>query len=116
MGFGRTRGDDANVVASPRVHDNEHPGRRTHADRHESLLVRIGFIIRDRNGIRIVKNRNRFGHADAVFAKVDSSLARLIPLEAHSLSVRTNCAYFNLRPPEKRFGSNWLQFLTIRPP
>ena len=41
-------------------------------------------MIRDGNGVRIVENRNRFGHANTVFAKVDSRLARFIPLEAHS--------------------------------
>ena len=95
MGFGRTRRNNANVLASPRVHDNEQASERTHAERHEPLLVRIGFVIRDRDRMRVVKNRNRFGYADAVLAVINSSLARLIPLEAHSSSVRTDCAYVN---------------------
>lgn len=55
--------------------------------RDESLLVRIGFVIHNRDGVRVIKNRNRFGHADAVLAVVASGLVRLIPLEAHILSV-----------------------------
>src|SRR5574340_672742 len=62
----------------------------------------MGFIIRDRDGIRVVQNRNRFGHADAVLAKVDPGFARLVPFEAHSSSVRTNCAYVKLLPRNAR--------------
>jgi hypothetical protein len=57
MGFGRTRGYNANVVASPRVHDHEQAAHRTYADCDESFLVRIGFVIRDGDGVRIVENR-----------------------------------------------------------
>lgn len=85
MGLGRTRGYDANVVASPRVHDDKQAADRAH-----------GFIIRGRDGVGVVKDRNRFGHTDTVFAKVDSGFARVIPLKAHSSSVRTRCAYVNL--------------------
>src|SRR5690349_10300676 len=95
VGFGRTRGYDANVVASPRIHDYEQSAHRTHAHRDESLLIRIGFIIRDRDGVRVVKNWNCFGHPDAVLAEIGAGLARLIPLETHSSSVRTSCAYVN---------------------
>jgi hypothetical protein len=95
MGFGRTRGYDANVVASPRVHDHEQFAGRPNAHRDESLLIRIGLIIRDGDGVRVIENRNRFGYADAVLAEIDPSLARLIPLESYSLSVRTHCAYVN---------------------
>ncbi len=72
--------------------------RRTHAERDESLLARVGFIIRDRDGVRIVKDRNRLGHSDAVLAKVDSGFARFVPLEAHDSSVRTLCAYVKGEP------------------
>src|SRR4051812_42331122 len=93
MGLGGTRRDDANALASPRVNDNEQSAYRAHAKRDESLFIRIGFVIRDRDGISVVKNRNRFGHPDAVLAVVDSGFARVIPLKAHSFSVRTCCAY-----------------------
>lgn len=42
--------------------------------------MRIGFI-RDRDGIGVVKHRNRIGHPDTVLAKIDPGFARLIPLE-----------------------------------
>lgn len=68
---------------------------RAHTKRDESLLMWIGFIIRDRDGIWVLENRNRLGHANAMLPKVDSGLARLIPLEARSLRVHTSCAYVN---------------------
>jgi hypothetical protein len=40
-------------------------------------------------------NRNRFGHANTVFAVVDPGFARLVPFDAHASSVRTYCAYVN---------------------
>ncbi len=95
MGFRRTRGNDANVLTSPSVDDDKQSAHRSNAKRDESLLIRIGFVIRHRDRVRVVENRNRLGHADAVLAEVDSGLARLIPLEAHSSSVRTDCAYVN---------------------
>src|SRR3954464_7097526 len=84
----RTRGNDPNVVAAPSVDHHEQAAHCAHPKSHKSLLVRIGFVIRDGDGVRIVENRNRFRHADAVLAVIDSGLARLIPLEAHSSSVR----------------------------
>ena len=62
---------------------------RAHANRDESLLFRIGFVVRNRDRVRVVKNRNRFGHPDAVLAQVASGFDRLVPFEAHSSSVRT---------------------------
>src|SRR5450432_3824866 len=72
-------------------------GCGTHAESDKPLLARIGFHIRDRDRVRIVKHRKRFGHTDAVLAKVDPSLALFVPLETHNLSVRTLCAYFKGR-------------------
>jgi hypothetical protein len=71
----------------------EQTAGRTDAERHIALLIRIGFIIPDRDGVRIVKNWNRLGHPDTVLAEVDSRFALLVPLETHNLSVRTICAY-----------------------
>src|SRR5262245_22845011 len=102
MGLGRTRRDDTNVFDSPRVHDNEQPAHRAHAKRYESLLIRIGFIISNRDRIRLVKNRNRFGHADAVLAKVDPGL----PASSHSKPTPqvylpiVHTSIRALRPPE----------------
>jgi len=93
MGFSGTCGNDPDVVTTPSVDDHEQTARRTHAKRNESLLVRVGFIIRDRDGTRIVKDRNRFGQTDAVLAEVASGLTLLVPLETHAVSVRTSCTY-----------------------
>ena len=95
MGLRRARGNDANVLASPRVHNHEQSAHHTHAKRDEPLLIRIGFIIPDRDGIGIVKDGNRFGHAYAVLSKVDAGLACLVPFETHISIVRTDCAYVN---------------------
>jgi len=57
MGIGKTCRNDANVRASPRIHDHEQAAHRTYADCDESFLVRIGFVIRDGDGVRIVENR-----------------------------------------------------------
>lgn len=95
MGLGWSRRYDANVVGSPRIHDDEQSAQRSDAERDESLLFRIRVVILDRDGVGVAKDGNRFGHADAVLAKVDPGFARLIPLEAHSSSVRTSCAYVN---------------------
>ena len=84
---------------SPRhVDHHEQAARSTHADRDKSPLVQIGCIIRDRDGIGIVKDRNRLRHPDAVLAEVDADFARVIPLEAHTYSVRTFCAYVKGEP------------------
>ena len=99
MRFGGTRGDDPNVFAAPSVNDHEQTARGAHAERDKSLLIRVGFIVRDGNSVGIVKHGNRFGHADTVPAEVDSGLAFFIPLETHNLSVRTSCTYVN---PEQR--------------
>lgn len=45
MGFDRTRGNDANVLASPSVYDYEQSAHCAHSKRDESLLMWIGFII-----------------------------------------------------------------------
>jgi hypothetical protein len=65
----------------------------------KSFLAQAGFIIRDRDGVRIVKDRNCFGHPDTVLAKVDPGFALLIPFEAHNLSVRTFRAYVKRGEP-----------------
>jgi hypothetical protein len=72
-------------------------GRRTHAERYQSFLVQAGFIIRDRDGVRIVKDQNRLGHPDTVLAKVDPGFALFVPLEAHNFGVRTLRAYVKRR-------------------
>ena len=79
MGFGRTRRDNPNVLATPGLYNYEQTAHLTHADRDKSLLTRVGFLIRDRDGVRIVKNRNRFGHPHPVFAKVDPGFAFFVP-------------------------------------
>src|SRR6266545_1624392 len=93
MDFGRTCGDNPNVLATPRIDHHEQTARRTHSESDKPLLARVGVIICDGDGVRIIKDRNRFGHPYAVLANVDSSFALLIPFEAHDFSVRTFCAY-----------------------
>jgi hypothetical protein len=44
-------------------------------------------------GVGIVKDRNRFGHANAVLQEVDSGFAVFVPIETPDCSVRTICAY-----------------------
>ena len=95
MGFGRTNGNNPNALPTPCVDNREQTARRTYTQRDESPLPRIGFIIRDRDRVRIIKNRNRLGHPDTVLAEVDSSFALFVPLETHDFSVRTLCAYVN---------------------
>jgi hypothetical protein len=51
------------VIAAPRIDNYEQTARRADTKRHESPLIDVGFIIRDRDGVRIVKNRNRLGHS-----------------------------------------------------
>ena len=65
--------------------DHEQPARRTHAERDESAVIRVGFIIRDGDGVGIVKDRNRLRHADPMPSEVDSGFALFVPLEAHDL-------------------------------
>jgi hypothetical protein len=48
-----------------------------------------------------------------VFAKVGSGLARLIPLKAHTSSVRTSCAYVNPNAAGGRFGGSVPSLATI---
>ena len=64
------------VIASPRVYDHKQAHLPAHAKRHKQPLVRIGFIIRDRDGVRVVKNRHCFGAFEHFIA-------------------RTGCAYIN---------------------
>ncbi len=49
--------------------------------------------IRDRDGVWIVKNRNRFGHPDTVPTEVDSGLALFVHSNPSIFIVRTLCAY-----------------------
>ena len=72
-------------------------------------LVQAGFLVRDRDGARIVKDRNRLRHPDAMLAEVDSSFALFVLLEAHHSSVRTLCTYVKGNPLS-RFGDSakWL--------
>ena len=93
MWFGGTHGNDPDVVATPRVDDDEQTPGRAPAERNESPLTRVGFIVRNRDRVRIFKNRNRFRHADPVPSKIDSGLALFVPLKAHNVSVRTLRAY-----------------------
>ena len=91
--FGRARGNNPNVLTTPCIYNDEHAACRSHAERDESPLAGIGLLIRDRDGVGIVKNRNCLGHPDAVLAEVDPGFARFVPFEAHEYSVRTLCAY-----------------------
>jgi hypothetical protein len=52
----------------------KHPAHRTHAERDISLLIRGGFVIRDRDGVWIVKDRYRLGYADPVLRKLIPAL------------------------------------------
>ena len=70
VGFCRARGDDSNLLAAPCVDDHQQPAHCSHSKRDESLFARIGFVIDDGDGVGIIKDRNRFWHADAVFAQV----------------------------------------------
>lgn len=79
---------------TPGVDNHEQTASRAQTERDQSLFIGIGFV-RDRDRVRIVKDRNRFGHPDTVQAKVESCFARFIPFEAHLLSVRTLCTDVN---------------------
>lgn len=77
--------------ASSRIRDGEHAAHRIHAERDESLLIRIGFVIRDRDATGVVKKKS-LRPSDTELAVVDS--ARVHPTEVHSSSsVRTRWAY-----------------------
>jgi len=95
MRLGGTRGNDPDVLASPSVDNHEQTASGAHAERDKSLLFSIGFVVRDGDRVGIVQNWNRFWHPNTVPAKVNSRLARFIPLEAHDPSVRIFCAYVN---------------------
>ena len=82
---------------APGVRDDEQAARRAHTECDKSPLVRVRLIIRDGDGVRVVKHRNRFGHAHSMLAKVDSGLARLVPFKGHQFIVRTSCAYVNAK-------------------
>jgi hypothetical protein len=77
----------------PSLDNHEQTPGRTQADCHKSPFVRLRFIIRYRDGVGIVKCRNRLRHPDAVLPKIETCFALLVPLKTHAFSVRTYCAY-----------------------
>ena len=83
MGFGGTRGDHTNVLATPCLDNHGQTAGCTQSERDRSLLARVGFIIYDRHGVGIIKDWNSFGDPDAVLAKVDPGFALFVPLEGH---------------------------------
>ena len=95
MSFGGTRRDDANVLASPRVHDDEQSAHRSHAKRDESLLFRIGFFIRDRDGVGSSKTGIASGIRTPCLRKLIPALLASSHSKPTASSVRTDCAYVN---------------------
>ena len=93
MRCGGSCGYDSDVLATPSIDNHEQTACRTHAECHKSPFVRLRFIIRDSDGVGIVKRRNRLRHPDAVLPKIETGFALLVPLETHPFSVRTYCAY-----------------------
>src|ERR1022692_2734276 len=93
MRCGGSCGYDSDVLATSSIDNHEQTACRTHAECHKSPFVRLRFIIRDSDGVGIVKRRNRLRHPDAVLPKIETCFALLVPLETHPFSVRTYCAY-----------------------
>jgi hypothetical protein len=112
MQLGWTYGDDPNVLPSIAIDDSQQAAGRAQTESDETPFSGVGLVVRDRDGVRIVKNRDRFGHANAMLAEVDSGLALLVPLELHdSLPtllyahfVQTNNPTRSLRAVYRGFG------------
>jgi hypothetical protein len=106
MSFRRTRGDHPNVLATPRVNNDEQAAHGAYAERNKPLLARVGFLICDRDRVRIIKDRDCLGHSDAVLAIIDPGFTLFVPLEPHHFSVRTSCAYVKCETV-RLMESNW---------
>src|SRR5262245_25937717 len=74
------------VFPSPGVDHDQQAARRAQPERDEALLIRIGFVVDDRDRVWVVKDLDGFRDADTVLAKIRSGFALLVPLEPHNLS------------------------------
>ena len=58
--LGRARRDNPDVFVTIRVDDHQQTACRSQSKSDESLLVRVGLMVRYRDGIGIIKDRDRF--------------------------------------------------------
>jgi len=77
MAAGEPRTDDADIIASFGVNDNQYSARMRPAQNDEPVLgLRVGWV-GNGHGNRIAKNRGRFLKADGVLGQIGSGLVRV---------------------------------------